>query len=73
MTTHRAKGPEFPVVILSDPTCRATRDVPSRISILARQLWLEPRCVAARLAELIEADEGGVAARQGGSSATGPM
>ncbi len=28
MTVHKAKGLEFPVVILADPTCPATRDVP---------------------------------------------
>jgi ATP-dependent helicase/nuclease subunit A len=30
MTVHRAKGLEFPVVILADPTCPAARDFPSR-------------------------------------------
>ena len=31
MTVHKAaKGLEFPVVILADPTCNATRDTPSR-------------------------------------------
>jgi superfamily I DNA/RNA helicase len=31
MTVHKAKGLEFPVVILADPTCPATRDYPSRL------------------------------------------
>ena len=30
MTVHKAKGLEFPVVILADPTCAAARDTPSR-------------------------------------------
>jgi ATP-dependent exoDNAse (exonuclease V) beta subunit len=38
---HRAKGLEFPVVILCDPTCRATRDEASRHVDPARGLWAE--------------------------------
>ena len=30
MTVHKAKGLQFPVVILADPTCSAARDTPSR-------------------------------------------
>jgi ATP-dependent helicase/nuclease subunit A len=30
MTVHKAKGLEFPVVVLADPTCKAARDTPSR-------------------------------------------
>jgi ATP-dependent helicase/nuclease subunit A len=29
MTVHKAKGLEFPVVVLADPTCPAARDTPS--------------------------------------------
>ncbi|MGH0029015.1 MAG: UvrD-helicase domain-containing protein [Myxococcota bacterium] len=42
MTAHRAKGLEFPVVVLCDPTCRATRDQPSRHVDPERRLWAEP-------------------------------
>jgi ATP-dependent exoDNAse (exonuclease V) beta subunit len=42
MTAHRAKGLEFPVVVLCDPTCRATRDQPSRYVDGERRLWAEP-------------------------------
>jgi len=44
MTVHRAKGLEFPVVILADPTCRAYRDQPSRHVEPERRLWAEPLC-----------------------------
>ena len=54
MTVHRAKGLEFPIVILADPTCPATRDLPSRHVDPSRQLWLEPLCGCAP-AELLEA------------------
>jgi ATP-dependent exoDNAse (exonuclease V) beta subunit len=42
MTAHRAKGLEFPVVVLCEPTCRATRDWPTRHVDPAQQLWAEP-------------------------------
>ena len=42
MTAHRAKGLEFPVVVLCDPTCNATRDQPSRHVDAERSLWAEP-------------------------------
>jgi ATP-dependent exoDNAse (exonuclease V) beta subunit len=42
MTAHRAKGLEFPVVILCDPTCNATRDTPSRHVDPEAGLWAEP-------------------------------
>lgn len=46
MTTHRAKGLEFPVVILADPTCTATR-APNRYTDVEKRLWAEPLCGAA--------------------------
>jgi ATP-dependent helicase/nuclease subunit A len=54
MTVHKAKGLEFPVVILADPTCPATRDFPSRHVEPSRRLWLEPLCGCSP-AELLEA------------------
>jgi ATP-dependent exoDNAse (exonuclease V) beta subunit len=42
MTAHKAKGLEFPVVILCDPTCKATRDTPSRHVDPEAGLWAEP-------------------------------
>jgi ATP-dependent exoDNAse (exonuclease V) beta subunit len=44
MTVHKAKGLEFPVVVLADPTCPAARDTPSRHIDPARRLWVEPLC-----------------------------
>jgi ATP-dependent exoDNAse (exonuclease V) beta subunit len=44
MTVHRAKGLEFPVVVLADPTCAAARDTPSRHVEPGRRLWVEPLC-----------------------------
>ena len=44
MTVHRAKGLEFPVVILVDPTCNATGGRPSRHVDPERGLWAEPLC-----------------------------
>jgi ATP-dependent helicase/nuclease subunit A len=54
MTVHKAKGLEFPVVILADPTCPAARDIPSRHVDPARRLWLEPLCGLSPV-ELLEA------------------
>ena len=56
MTVYKAKGLEFPVVILADPTYKATRDVPSRHVDPARRLWLEPLCGSAPV-ELREASD----------------
>ena len=54
MTVHKAKGLQFPVVILADPTCSAGRDTPSRHVDAVRRLWLEPLCGSAPI-ELLEA------------------
>ena len=54
MTVHKAKGLQFPVVILADPTYSAERDTPSRHVDSARRLWLEPLCASAPV-ELREA------------------
>jgi ATP-dependent exoDNAse (exonuclease V) beta subunit len=56
MTVHRAKGLEFPVVIVADPTCPAARANPSRHADPARRLWLEPLCGCAPI-ELLEASQ----------------
>jgi ATP-dependent exoDNAse (exonuclease V) beta subunit len=42
MTAHRAKGLEFPVVVLCDPTANATREQPGRHVDPERSLWAEP-------------------------------
>ena len=42
MTAHSAKGLEFPVVILCDPTAPVAQDRPSRHIDAARRVWLEP-------------------------------
>jgi ATP-dependent helicase/nuclease subunit A len=56
MTVYKAKGLEFPVVILADPTYSATRDRPSRHIDSSRSIWLEPLCGAAPV-ELFEASD----------------
>jgi len=42
MTVHRAKGLEFPVVILVDPTAPARHENPSRFVDTERRIWTEP-------------------------------
>ena len=54
MTAHRAKGLEFPVVVLCDPTANATREVPGRHVDPERGLWAEP-LVGCAPRELLEA------------------
>jgi ATP-dependent exoDNAse (exonuclease V) beta subunit len=54
MTVHKAKGLEFPIVVLADPTCPAARDIPSRHVNPTRRLWLEPLCGCTPV-ELLEA------------------
>jgi len=56
MTVHRAKGLEFPVVILCDPTCHASRDKASRHVDPARGLWAE-EIAGCMPRELVEAQE----------------
>ncbi|MDX1579016.1 MAG: UvrD-helicase domain-containing protein, partial [Gemmatimonadota bacterium] len=46
MTVHKAKGLEFPVVILADMTCNAVFRTPSRHVDPERGLWAEPLCRA---------------------------
>jgi ATP-dependent exoDNAse (exonuclease V) beta subunit len=54
MTVHKAKGLEFPVVMLAEPAGSAARDYPSRHVDPSRRLWLEPLCGCAPV-ELDEA------------------
>ncbi len=42
MTVHRAKGLEFPVVILAEPMAPATHAKPSRYVDPVKNLWVEP-------------------------------
>jgi len=44
MTVHKAKGLEFPVVVLADPTANLVGRSPSRHVDTARGLWAEPLC-----------------------------
>jgi ATP-dependent helicase/nuclease subunit A len=44
MTVHKAKGLEFPVVVLADMTCRAVRDEPSQFVDADTGVWAEALC-----------------------------
>ncbi len=44
MTVHKAKGLEFPVVVLADPTCSLVGRNPTRHVDAARGVWAEPLC-----------------------------
>ncbi len=46
MTVHKAKGLEFPVVLLADMTCNATFETPTRHVDAAKGLWVQPLCGA---------------------------
>jgi ATP-dependent helicase/nuclease subunit A len=57
MTVHKAKGLEFPVVILADPTCNEVRNTPSRHVDPEHRLWVQPLCGCAPVELLEAADE----------------
>jgi ATP-dependent helicase/nuclease subunit A len=57
MTVHKAKGLEFPVVILADPTCNESSNTPSRHVDPERRLWVQPLCGCAPVELLEAADE----------------
>jgi ATP-dependent exoDNAse (exonuclease V) beta subunit len=58
MTVHKAKGLEFPVVILADITCRLFSDRPSRALVSSRGLCVQTiaGCTPAELVELRAAE-----------------
>jgi ATP-dependent exoDNAse (exonuclease V) beta subunit len=56
MTVHRAKGLEFPVVILCDPTAPRAQRNPSRFVDAAKRLWAMPLVGCAPL-ELVDGRE----------------
>jgi ATP-dependent exoDNAse (exonuclease V) beta subunit len=69
MTAHRAKGLEFPVVVLCDPTAKATREQPSRHVDPERSLWAEPLagCAPRELLERARSSSRATAPRRCGS------
>ena len=58
MTVHKAKGLEFPVVILADITCRLSSDRPSRALVSSRGLCVQTiaGCTPVELVELRDAE-----------------
>ena len=58
MTVHKAKGLEFPVVILADITCRLFSDRPSRALVSSRGLCVQTiaGCTPVELVELRDAE-----------------
>jgi ATP-dependent exoDNAse (exonuclease V) beta subunit len=58
MTVHKAKGLEFPVVILADITCRLSSDRPSRALVTSRGLCVQTiaGCTPVELVALREAE-----------------
>jgi ATP-dependent exoDNAse (exonuclease V) beta subunit len=56
MSVHRAKGLEFPVVVLCDPGCSREKRRPSRYVDSARELWASPLAGCAPI-ELVEHQE----------------
>lgn len=56
MTVHKAKGLEFPVVVLADMTCPATHRMPTRHVDAGKRLWVQPLCGAVPLDLLDNAD-----------------
>jgi ATP-dependent helicase/nuclease subunit A len=53
MTVHSAKGLEFPIVVLCDPTAPRRNERPSRFIDPARRLWAQALC-GAEPVELLE-------------------
>ena len=56
MTVHSAKGLEFPVVVLADPTAKLSRDRAGSYHDAGRGLWAE-KILGCAPWELLEADE----------------
>ncbi len=63
MSVHRAKGLEFPVVVLCDPGCSREKRRPSRHVDSPRGLWAAPLAGCSPV-ELLEHQDAGAARRQ---------